>query len=73
MMPGSVTEFFKAAGGILIVMAAWILVQSVLRRRMAARGDQDMLEDMVHGCGNCAHGAGCFTCADDVIQKGRAQ
>ncbi|MEZ5355659.1 MAG: hypothetical protein R2762_23745 [Bryobacteraceae bacterium] len=69
LLPASLVEILKATAGIMIVMTGWSLVQAFLRRRMAARGDQDMLQDLVHGCGNCTHGSGCFTCADDVNQK----
>ena len=62
MMTPVVIEVLKAAAGILLVMAAWLLVQSHLRKRAAADSDADMLEDMVHGCGACSNA--CSGCAD---------
>jgi hypothetical protein len=52
-------EIVKAIAGFLVVMALWLAVQHYLRRRMAAGRHCDMLEAMVHGCGNCSHHGGC--------------
>jgi len=39
--------------GFLFLMAVWFAVQDFLRRRLRAGEDNDVLQDMVHGCGNC--------------------
>lgn len=49
----------KAAAGFFIVMAAWLGIQAFARRRSGCAKDRDMLDYMLHGCGNCMHGSSC--------------
>jgi hypothetical protein len=49
----------KAAAGFFIVMAVWLGIQAFARKRSGCARDRDMLDYMLHGCGNCLHGNTC--------------
>ena len=49
----------KAAVGFFIVMSVWLAIQGIARRRGGCARDRDMLDYMLHGCGNCLHGSTC--------------
>lgn len=49
----------KAAAGFFIVMAIWLGIQAFARKRSGCASDRDMLDYMLHGCGNCLHGNTC--------------
>jgi|HubBroStandDraft_6_1064221.scaffolds.fasta_scaffold354415_2 hypothetical protein len=49
----------KATAGFFIVMAVWLAIQAFARRRNGCAPDRDMLDYMLHGCGNCLHGGNC--------------
>ena len=52
-------ELIKAIGGLVLVMAAWLIVQAYLRRRLSAGPDADILHDMAHSCGGCSRSGQC--------------
>ncbi|MEZ5401004.1 MAG: hypothetical protein R2729_15140 [Bryobacteraceae bacterium] len=54
-----ILEILKAVAGFALFGALFLAVQFYLRRRLAARPGCDILEAMVHGCGNCANGGQC--------------
>jgi hypothetical protein len=45
----------KAAGGFFVVMSVWLGIQAFARRKSGCARDRDMLDYMLHGCGNCLH------------------
>lgn len=54
-----VLSVVKASAGFFIVMAVWLGIQAFARRRGGCARDRDMLDYMLHGCGNCLHGGNC--------------
>jgi len=56
---GVVVAVLKAAAGFMIVMAVWLGIQGYARRQGGCARDRDMLDYMLHGCGNCLHGNTC--------------
>jgi hypothetical protein len=55
----AVLGVLKAAAGFFIVMAIWLGIQAFARKRGGCARDRDMLDYMLHGCGNCLHGNTC--------------
>jgi hypothetical protein len=55
----ALVSVLKAAAGFFIVMSAWLAIQAFARRRGGCARDRDMLDYMLHGCGNCLHGNTC--------------
>lgn len=61
----------KAVGGLFALMGIWLAVQAFIRRRTpGAAQDQDVLEDLVHGCGGCG---GHHACSGPAVGKGPAR
>ena len=58
-MIGVLLGVLKAAAGFFVVMAVWLGIQAFARRRGGCARDRDMLDYMLHGCGNCLHGGHC--------------
>lgn len=56
---GILLSVLRAAAGFFIVMAVWLGIQAFARRRGGCARDRDMLDYMLHGCGNCLHGGNC--------------
>ena len=52
-------EILKAVAGVLALALIWLAIQRFLRKRLAIDPGEDVLEDMVHGCGNCEHSGTC--------------
>lgn len=55
----TLVEVVRVALGILLVLAAWLGLQAWLRRKSACRGDRDVLDFMLNGCGGCQNGGVC--------------
>ena len=55
----AVLSVLKAAAGFFIVLAVWLGIQAFARRKSGCARDRDMLDYMLHGCGNCLHGSSC--------------
>ena len=58
-MIGYLLSVLKAAAGFFIVMSVWLGIQAWARKRGGCARDRDMLDYMLHGCGNCLHGGNC--------------
>jgi hypothetical protein len=56
---GALLAVLKAAGGFFVAMSAWLGIQAFARRKGGCARDRDMLDYMLHGCGNCLHGGSC--------------
>ncbi len=54
----TIVTLLRTALGIFIVMGAWFLWMTYVRRKSGCRGDRDVLEHMTHGCAGCRSG-GC--------------
>ncbi len=51
--------FLRAALAFFLIMGAWFLWMSYVRRKSGLRRDQDVLEDMTHGCAGCQNQGRC--------------
>jgi len=63
MTGGQITDalfgVLKAAAGFFIVLSVWLAIQAFARKKNGCARDRDMLDYMLHGCGNCLHGGKC--------------
>ena len=61
-------------GGLLAIMAVWIAVQSIVRKRSGCGNDKDVLEHMAHGCAGCKGDGACHNranAAHETVEQGR--
>lgn len=52
-------NFLKAAIGMLVVLGAWAVWQTLVRRRSGRGPLEDVNEHMTHGCAGCTGSGAC--------------
>jgi hypothetical protein len=55
----TIVTLLKTALGFFLVLAAWFVWMSYVRRRSGLRRDRDVLEHMTHGCAGCQNQGRC--------------
>ncbi len=55
----TITALLRTALGIFLVLGAWFLWMTYVRRKSGCRRDRDVLEHMTHGCAGCQGGGAC--------------
>ena len=55
----AVLGILKASAGFFIVIGIWLGIQAFARKKNGCAPNRDMLDYMLHGCGNCLHGNTC--------------
>jgi hypothetical protein len=55
----AVLGILKASAGFFIVIGIWLGIQAFARKKNGCAPNRDMLDYMLHGCGNCLHGGNC--------------